>query len=195
MNWKRAIIATLCAAPVIALFAFGFTRDPGEIPSPLPGRAAPQFALEIFAPGEEPLARSVGDTIALGALSGKVVVVNFWASWCVACRAEHRPLSETALKYGDRAQFVGVLYNDRAPAALRWIASMGGQSYPSVLDNGSQTAIDYGLYGVPETFIVGPDGRIAYKHIGPVTEDLLSRWIDSLLISTPIPPDEPEHGR
>ena len=193
MNWKRAIVATLAATPVIALFAFGFTRDPAEIPSPLPGRPAPEFALEVFAPGEAPIARSVGDTIRLGGAAGKVVIVNFWASWCLACRTEHTALSETALQYGDRTQFVGVLYNDRPGAALRWIEGMGGQTYPSVLDRRSQTAIDYGLYGVPETFIVGPDGRIAYKHIGAVTAPLLRHWIDSLLPAAPvpIPPDGP----
>lgn len=182
MNWKRAFIATLAAVPLIALFAFGFTRNPAEIPSPLPGRDAPTWALPVFAQGEPPLARPVGDTIKLGDLRGKVVVVNFWASWCLACRDEHVPLSETARRYSDRpTQFVGVLYNDRPAAGVRWIAEMGGQSYPSVMDHGARTAIDYGLYGVPETFIVDTEGRIAYKHLGPISETVLQRWIDSLL--------------
>lgn len=182
MNWKRAIIATLAAAPVIALFAFGFTRNPSEIPSPLPGNAAPAFALEVFAPGEPPLARPVGDTLRARDFAGKVVVVNFWASWCLACRDEHTALSETALAYAGRpAEFVGVLYNDRAAAGVRWISDMGGQSYPSVVDPSARTAIDYGLYGVPETFIVDPSGRIAYKHIGPISAAVLRKWIDSLM--------------
>ena len=181
MNWKRAAIAALAAAPVIALFAFGFTRNPSEIPSPLPGRAAPPFELPVFATGEPPLARDVGDTIRLGDLAGKVVVVNFWASWCLACRDEHVALSETAREYADKpAQFVGVLYHDRPASGLRWIEGMGGQSYPSVTDDRSRMAIDYGLYGVPETFIVDPTGRIAYKHIGPITASVLRFWIDSL---------------
>ena len=181
MNWKRAAIATLAAAPVLALFAFGFTRNPSEIPSPLPGRPAPAFALPVFATGEAPLAREVGDTIRLGDLAGKVVVVNFWASWCLACRDEHVALSETAREYADKpAQFIGVLYHDRPANGLRWIDGMGGQSYPSVTDDRSRMAIDYGLYGVPETFIVDPGGRIAYKHIGPITANVLRFWIDSL---------------
>lgn len=181
MNWKRAAIATLAAAPVLALFAFGFTRNPSEIPSPLPGRPAPPFALPVFAPGEPPIAREVGDTLRLGDLAGKVVVVNFWASWCLACRDEHLALSETAREYaGKPAQFIGVLYHDRPANGLRWIDGMGGQSYPSVTDERSRTAIDYGLYGVPETFIVDPAGRIAYKHIGPITANVLRFWIDSL---------------
>ena len=181
MNWKRASIAMIATVPVIALFAFGFTRNPSEIPSPLPGNQAPTFALPVFAPGEAPLARTVGDTISLGEQAGKVVVVNFWASWCLACRDEHTALSETARAYADRAQFVGVLYNDRPAAGVRWIEQMGGQSYPSVTDNDSRTAIDYGLYGVPETFIIDPQGRIAYKHLGAIPASVLKQKIDSLL--------------
>jgi len=182
VNWKRAAIAVFAAIPVIALFAFGFTRDPGAIPSPLPGREAPEFALAVFAPGEPPLARPIGDTISLRSLTGKVTVVNFWASWCLACRDEHVALSETAREYaGQPAQFVGVLYNDRPALGIDWIARMGGQSYPSVNDERSRTAIDFGLYGVPETFIIDPSGRIAYKHIGPITANVLRTWIDSLM--------------
>ena len=182
MNWKRAFVGMLAAVPLIALFAFGFTRDPAAIPSPLPGQTAPTWALPVFAPGEAPLARPVGDTIRLRDHMGQVVVVNFWASWCLACRDEHVTLSETAREYANRpAQFVGVLYNDRPAAGLRWIAEMGGQSYPSVADDGARTAIDYGLYGVPETFIVDTKGRIAYKHLGPVSAAVLRQWLDSLL--------------
>ena len=181
MNWKRAAIGMIATLPVIALFAFGFTRNPSEIPSPLPGNAAPNFSLGVFAPGESPLARNVGDTIRLADQNGKVVVVNFWASWCLACRDEHVALSETAREYPDKAQFIGVLYNDRPAAGSRWIAQMGGQSYPSVTDNDSRTAIDYGLYGVPETFIIDPQGRIAYKHLGPISAATLRMKIDSLL--------------
>ncbi|HEU4996664.1 MAG TPA: redoxin family protein [Gemmatimonadaceae bacterium] len=182
MNWKRATLAMLAAAPVIALFAYGFTRDPAVIPSPLPGHDAPAFALSVFASGEPPLARQVGDTVRLRELAGKVAVVNFWASWCLACRDEHVTLSETARRYADQPiQFLGVLYNDRPAAGIRWIADMGGQSYPSVTDDRSRTAIDYGLYGVPETFILDATGRIAYKHLGPIPESVLVQWIDSLL--------------
>ena len=182
MNWKRATLAVAATIPVIALFAFGFTRNPAEIPSPLPGHPAPAFGLPVFAPGEPPLSRQVGDTIRLADQAGKVVVMNFWASWCLACRDEHEALSRTAVAYaGSPAQFVGVLYNDRPAAGVRWIAEMGGQSYPSVTDLDSRTAIDYGLYGVPETFIIDPGGRIAYKHLGAISERVLRQWLDSLM--------------
>jgi len=182
VNWRRAALAAAAAAPVIALLAWGMTRDPKEIVSPLPGRNAPEFALGVFAPGEPPLARKVGDTIALASMRGKIVVFNFWASWCLECRVEHKDLSFVAQQNASKSvQFVGVLYNDVPSAGLEWIGKMGGQAYPSVLDQGARTAIDYGLYGVPETFVIDASGRVAYKHTGPIPAALLQAKIDSLL--------------
>ncbi len=182
MNWKRALIAVLFAIPVIGLFAWGMNRDPRDIPSPLPGREAPTFKLAVFAPGQEALSRPVGDSVRLADLKGQVVVLNFWASWCLACRDEHETLSEVARTYvGKPVHFLGVLYNDDSNSGTKWIAEMGGQSYPSVLDPGARTAIDYGLYGVPETFFLDANGRVAYKHTGPVTATVLHRVVDSLM--------------
>jgi cytochrome c biogenesis protein CcmG/thiol:disulfide interchange protein DsbE len=182
VNWKRATIAAATAAPVIALFGWGLTRDPNSIPSPLPGREAPQFALQVFAPGQGDLTRPIGETVRLADLRGKVVVLNFWASWCLACRDEHAALSEVATTYaGKPVQFLGVLYNDVPDKGTAWIAEMGGQSYPSVDDPGARVAIDYGLYGVPETFFVDANGRVAYKHTGPVTPGIVRLKVDSLM--------------
>jgi cytochrome c biogenesis protein CcmG, thiol:disulfide interchange protein DsbE len=182
MNWKRATATTAFLLPVIGILAFGLTRDPKAIDSPLPGKPAPDFTLSVFAPGEGPLARNVGDTVRLADHRGNLVVLNFWASWCLQCRDEHVELSSTARAFHDRGvRFYGVLYNDQQSFGLNWIKEMGGQSYPSLLDPRTRTAIDYGLYGVPETFIVTGDGRVAYKHIGPISELLLSQKLDSLL--------------
>jgi len=192
VNWKRSLIAAVTAVPVILLFAWGFTRDPGEIPSPLPGHAAPQFSLDVFAPGQPPLSRPVGDTVRLADLRGQVVVLNFWASWCGACREEHAVLSTTARLYTGRpVHFLGVLYNDSLAAGEAWIAEMGGQSYPSMQDPGARTAIDYGLYGVPETFFIDGDGRVAYKQLGPVTGVGLAHIVDSLIAALPPKPATP----
>ena len=186
MNWKRSLVALVAAVPILALFAYGFTRNPAEIPSPLPGRPAPPFNLAVMTTGEGTHARNVGDTIRLADLAGKIVVVNFWASWCLPCRAEHAALSEAANHYSDRpTQFIGVLYMDTPEAGTRWIAEMGGMTYPAVTDSASRTAIDYGLYGVPETFIIDPAGRVAYKHLGPITAPVLRRVIDSVLVNAP----------
>ena len=185
MNWRRAGIAVLCVVPVILLFRRGLTLDPKEILSPLPGKAAPQFSLAVFAPGQAPLDRRIGDTIQLAALRGKVVVVNFWASWCLSCRDEHAGLSEVARRYaGQPVTFVGSLYQDSPGNGTAWIAEMGGQSYPSVLDPRSRTAIDYGLYGVPETFFIGADGSIAHKIAGPAAPAVVMRIVDSLLAAS-----------
>ena len=188
MNWKRATIALLAALPMIALFAYGFTRDPAKIPSPLPGHQAPQFNLAVLSPGADSLARFSGDTLRLNDLRGKVVVLNFFASWCLPCRSEHAALTEAARYYGGKPiQFIGALYNDTPEAGLRWIEEMGGMAYPAVTDVESHTAIDYGLYGVPETFIIDPKGKVAHKELGPITGPILRRVIDSLLTSSAAP--------
>lgn len=182
MNWKRAGMAAAFAVPIIGLLAYGTTRDPKDIPSPLPGREAPLFTMAVFAEGTGAQHRATGDTIRLADHKGEVVVLNFWASWCLACRDEHETLSQVAELYAQRGvKFYGVLYNDQPQNGTRWIAEMGGQSYPSLQDPRTRVAIDYGLYGVPETFFIGRDGRVAYKHVGPVTATVLAFKLDSLL--------------
>jgi cytochrome c biogenesis protein CcmG/thiol:disulfide interchange protein DsbE len=161
------------------------TRDPGEILSPLPGRPAPDFALPTFTSGEatalHPDAPPKVDSVKLADMRGDVVVVNFWASWCLACRSEHQELHRAAARYAKSdVHFLGVLYNDTPSNGLRWLGEYGALPYPSLEDKGSRMAIDYGLYGVPETFVIGRDGRVAYKHAGPITEELLAHKIDSL---------------
>ena len=190
MNWRRSLVGVAIAVPIVGLLAFGMTRDPRAIVSPLPGRPAPQFALEVMR-GSETLGSEfpqAGDTARLADHHGEVVVVNFWASWCLACRQEHPLLMAAAEEYGERGvRFYGVLYNDTRENARRFIVEMGGQGYPTLLDPGSRTAIDYGLVGVPETFFIGRDGRVAHKQIGPVTWPLLVEQLEKLLME-PVEP-------
>ncbi len=186
MNWKRAFLFTAgLGAPAIALLSYGMTRNPRDIPSPLPGREAPVFTRPVFAPGADSVLRlPVGDSVRLAAHRGQIVVVNFWASWCLACRDEHLDLSQTATAFAPKGvRFYGLLYNDKENNGLRWISDMGGQAYPALSDPGARTAIDYGLYGVPETFVVDQRGRVAHKFIGPVGRVQLSKLLDSLLIA------------
>jgi cytochrome c biogenesis protein CcmG/thiol:disulfide interchange protein DsbE len=183
MNWRRSTIAVAAAIPFIALLGFGLTTNPHDIASPLPGREAPGFGLAVFSVAPNADAPMTPDTVRLDTLRGDVVVLNFWASWCLACRDEHGALTGVAASYAARpdVHFYGVLYQDSPTNGRQWLRRMGVPGYPSLLDPGSRTAIDYGLYGVPETFFIGRDGRVAYKHVGPVTAQLLTRKIDSLL--------------
>lgn len=184
MSVGRMLLGLVITLPIVALLAFGLGRDPRAIPSPLPGREAPNFVLAVMdtTPPFSVREPGSGEPVRLSDYRGEVVVVNFWASWCLACRDEHAPLSRAAERYRDRGvHFFGVLYNDRPGNAARWIEQMGGQAYPTLLDPRSGTAIEYGLYGVPETFFIGRDGRVAHKVVGPVTTALLTEWIERLL--------------
>ena len=188
LNWRRSLIATATVGvPLIALLAYGMTRDPREIPSPLPGHDAPVFTRAVFAPGEDSmLRRTIGDSVRLAEHRGGVVVVNFWASWCLACRDEHEALSMVARQYAAKGvKFFGLLYNDQEPNGIKWISKMGGQAYPALSDPGARAAIDYGLYGVPETFVVDQRGRVVHKFLGPVGPAQLRLLLDSLLSAVP----------
>ena len=185
MRWRLAVAAAALGIPAVGLLGFGLTRDPRAIPSPLPGRAAPSFALAAFTSGAptsfHPTPPPHVDSVRLSALRGDVVVLNFYASWCLACREEHQTLAEVASRYvGTDVHFAGVLYNDAPSSALRWLAEIGPLPYPSLDDPGSRVAIDYGLYGVPETFFIGRDGRVALKHVGPITASVLVSEIEAL---------------
>jgi cytochrome c biogenesis protein CcmG/thiol:disulfide interchange protein DsbE len=168
MNWKRSVIGAALATPLVALLAYGLTQDPRIVESPLPGKTAPDFTLQVM--------DSAG-SVSLAALRGDIVVVNFWASWCLNCRFEHRILSETATAYRDKGvRFYGILYKDTPENGRAFINEMGGQSYPSLLDPRVRTAIDFGLYGAPETFIIDHQGTVAHKVIGPVVESTLPEF-------------------
>jgi cytochrome c biogenesis protein CcmG, thiol:disulfide interchange protein DsbE len=172
MNWKRSVIGFGIAVPIIGLLGYGLSRDPRAIDSPLPGRAAPEFALAQL---------EATDSISLGSLRGNVVVVNFWASWCIPCRDEHPVLLEATRKYQPRGvKFVGIAYNDKPEDSKRWLDELG-KAYPSLLDPGARTAIDYGVTGVPETFILDKQGVVAFKKFGPITAAEISQKLDSLL--------------
>lgn len=170
MTWKRILIP-VTAVPIIALLGYGLTRDPNLIRSPLMGRAASDFVAPTLD----------GDSIGLADLEGKVVILNFWASWCIPCIQEHPYLMEAARRYdADDLQIIGVIYQDTPENARRFMERHGGD-WPSILDQDSRIAIDYGVYGVPETYFIGADGQIAHKQIGPVDGMLLMSWIERLL--------------
>jgi cytochrome c biogenesis protein CcmG/thiol:disulfide interchange protein DsbE len=149
------------------VLAWGLTRHARDIPSALIGRPVPDFTLPPVK----------GRTLGLSSddLQGEVSLVNVFASWCVACREEHPLFMRIA---ADRTvPLHGLNYKDRPDDVAKWLDTLGDPYTRTGADINGRVAIDWGVYGVPETFVVGADGRIAYKHIGPVTEDALARII------------------
>jgi cytochrome c biogenesis protein CcmG/thiol:disulfide interchange protein DsbE len=184
VSWKRAGVAMLVAIPLLVLFAFGLRRgDPRLIPSPLVEQPAPDFALPVMAmDGPVDGRQTTGDTIRLSQLEGEIVVLNFFASWCVPCRLEHRSLTRAALRYANRGvRFFGVVYNDEPPAIREYVQRLGGQSYPALLDPGQRVAIDYGLVGVPETFFIDGDGVVRHKVFSAVNDMILEDQLEAML--------------
>ncbi len=170
MSW-RGWLGLASVVPILGLLAYGMTRDPSAVESPLLGRPAPGFTLAALD----------GEEVSLSDLRGKVVAVNLWASWCLACRLEHPYLMEAERKYsGEEVQLLGIVYQDSPANAERYMRRMGG-SWPNLLDPGSRTAIEYGVFGVPETFFIDRNGTVAYKEIGPVHRTILNTWIGRLL--------------
>jgi len=163
---KFAIPLALFVALAIFL-AVGLTRDPREVPSPFIGRAAPAFKLERL---HEPQA-----TFGPEEMRGKVWLLNVWASWCVSCRVEHPLLVDLARS--KTVPIVGLDYKDKRDDGLRWLDRMGNPYTLSAFDVDGRVGIDYGVYGVPETFVIDKQGVIRYKQIGPITPEALERTI------------------
>lgn len=174
MSWKKLLIP-LASVPVILLLAYGFRTDPKAIPSPLVQKPAPEFRLKTFDGGE----------MSLAALQGKPLVLNFWASWCYPACYEEAPLLEaTWRKFKDRGLLVvGVAIQDKEANAREFLQRFGF-TFPNAPDPGSKVSIDYGVYGVPETFFIDRQGRIAYKHVGALTPELVEAQVQSLLQGT-----------
>jgi cytochrome c biogenesis protein CcmG/thiol:disulfide interchange protein DsbE len=173
MNWRRSTIGFAIALPVIALLAYGLTRNPADIVSPLPGRPAPAFSLQVMDQDAE---------LSLESLRGDVVVVNFWASWCIPCRAEHPLLATANRQWGSRGvRFLGIVYNDSPRNARDWLNEMGGEEWPTLLDPGGRTAIAYGVYGVPETFIIDQNGVVVHKQLSVITPQVIDSIVGPLV--------------
>jgi cytochrome c biogenesis protein CcmG/thiol:disulfide interchange protein DsbE len=171
MSWKKLLIP-LAAVPILLLLAYGFRTDPKNIPSPLLQKPAPNFRLALLGGGEA----------SLQSLQGKPMVVNFWASWCYPACYEEAPLLEaTWRKY--KAQglvMLGVVIQDKEPNAREFMKRFDF-SFPNGMDPGSKISIDFGVYGVPETFFIDRQGRIVFKHVGALTPQLVEAQVRTLL--------------
>ena len=175
-RWRWAI--PLSVVPVLVLLAYGFRTDPRAIPSPLIGRPAAPFSLAAFD----------GGRVSLEAMRGKIVVLNFWASWCYpACYEEAPVLERNWRAYRDKGvMVVGIDIQDTEEAARKFIAQFN-LSFPNAPDPTGKVSVDYGVYGVPETFFIDRSGMIRKKHVGAVTEEVFRTEVERLL-SSPAPP-------
>ena len=149
---------------LLGLLAYGLTRDPKLVPSPLIEKTAPSFNL--------PRLSDRSQNFAPENYRGQVWMLNVWASWCVACRSEHPVI--TRLSTMKLLNIIGLNYKDEPTDGKRWLQQFGDPYATSVIDLDGRVGIDWGVYGVPETFVIGADGTIKYKHIGPVTDESLN---------------------
>jgi cytochrome c biogenesis protein CcmG, thiol:disulfide interchange protein DsbE len=147
---------------LVALLAVGLRLNPREVPSPLIGKPAPAFEL--------PLLHAPAKTFSRQEMLGKVWVLNVWASWCPPCLVEHPVV--TALAQSGIAPVVGLNYKDARKDALPWLQRHGDPYQLSVFDADGRIGIEYGVYGVPETYVIDRGGLIRYKHIGPLTPEI-----------------------
>lgn len=154
------LVPVLGAAAVLAVFLLGLERGDGgrDLPSPLVGKPVPEFALEPLYAGQPGF--STADLKTPG-----VKLVNVWASWCVPCRAEHPKLVELGAK---GLTVHAINYKDKPEAAQKFLADLGNPFTLIGADTSGRVGIDWGVYGVPETFVIDGAGRIVYKHIGPI---------------------------
>lgn len=167
----RFLIPLFVFLGLVVLLGIGLTLDPREVPSPFIGKPAPVFSLPQVA---EP-----GKTLGNADFKGQVSLFNVWASWCVSCRQEHPVLN--ALAKRGIVPIYGLNYKDEREAALGWLDRLGNPYTASAFDAEGKTGIDWGVYGVPETFIIDKRGIIRYKHTGPVTEDALEKTLLPLI--------------
>ena len=171
-RWRTVVLVTVPLAAFALLLATSLGRDPRALPSELVGEPAPVFALPNL---------EGGGTIDMADLRGQVVVVNFWASWCQECRDEHPALDAAWDRYRERGVVVvGVLFEDTIEDGLTFADEMG-TDWPLVDDPGSRTAIAYGVFGVPETFVISPDGIVTAKRVGPVDYTWLTSEIEDAI--------------
>ena len=160
--WPLGIFVLL-----VGFLAVGLRLDPREVPSPLVGKPAPAFELPVL---HQPDKRFVP-----GDMRGKVWLLNVWASWCVSCREEHPVLVELSKR--GVMPILGLNYKDKGDEATAWLKQFGNPYELSVVDADGRIGIDYGVYGVPETYLIGPDGVIRFKQIGPLTMAIVEQKV------------------
>ena len=168
---RRFLLPLALFLVLVGFLAAGLGLDPREVPSPLVGKPAPAFQASALARPET--------TIRRDDLLGKVWLLNVWASWCGACRDEHPVLVDYARRGG--VPIYGLNYKDKREDGIGWLKQFGNPYTDSLFDPEGRIGIDFGVYGVPETFVIDRAGVIRYKHIGPITPAVLRDKIEPLL--------------
>jgi cytochrome c biogenesis protein CcmG/thiol:disulfide interchange protein DsbE len=167
----RFLIPLAVFIVLLVFLAVGLKLDPREVPSPLIGKPAPGFALARL--------DDAAQTIKREDMLGKVWMLNVWASWCVACREEHPLLMAFSRK--KLLPLYGLNYKDQRPDGLAWLGQFGNPYDASLFDADGRVGIDFGVYGVPETFIIDRAGVVRLKHIGPLTPEVIQSKIEPLV--------------
>ena len=167
MKSLRLLIPLAVFVILVGFLYAGLYRDPREVPSPLVGQPAPAFTLaQLHAPDKQ---------LSTADMKGQVWLLNVWASWCVSCRVEHPLLVQLAK--ANIVPVIGLNYKDTLALGRAWLADNGDPYKTSVVDADGRVGIDWGVYGVPETFVVDKNGVIRYKQIGPITPESLQQKI------------------
>ena len=168
---KRFLLPLAIFVGLLIFLGIGLRLNPREIPSPFIGKPAPAFQLaQLHAPDK---------TISPQDMAGQVWMLNVWASWCVSCRVEHPLLMDFAK--ANVVPVVGLNYKDIRKEGIQWLREFGDPYLLSAYDNDGRVGIDYGVYGVPETFVIDKQGVIRMKHIGPLTPEALTQKILPLI--------------
>jgi cytochrome c biogenesis protein CcmG/thiol:disulfide interchange protein DsbE len=163
MRWRRLAITALIITPLLALFAYGFMRDARYIRSPLIAKPAAPFTITLFD----------GTRLSLADLKGKAVFLNFWASWCPPCRAEAKDLEAAWRRVKDQnVVYIGVALQDSDENARAFLKEFD-ITYPNGRDESGKIAVDYGVWGIPESFFIDAEGRITYQHTGGIHAGLV----------------------
>jgi len=171
---SRYVLPLVAVMALIVFLVIGLTRgDPRALPSPYIGKPAPRFEL--------PKLKDPSVTVGSEDLAGQVALVNVWATWCVQCRAEHQFLLD--LKATGTIPIYGINWRDTRPEALRWLQQLGDPYVASGFDVDGVVGIDWGVYGAPESFLVGADGVVLYKQLGPLSWQIWEREFVPLIAS------------
>ncbi len=167
----RFILPLLVFVVISGFLYSGLGRDPTYVPSPFIGKPAPQFKL--------PTLHDPDSSFSTEQMTGKVWLLNIWATWCASCRVEHPVLVDLAQR--GQVDIVGLNYKDEDDKAISWLQQLGDPYQITAVDSDGRIGIDWGLYGAPETFVIDAEGTVRLKHVGPVSFDDLEKTIMPLV--------------